>query len=964
MSCFLLYLAVLGLQTGAAATDWTFTRSGEMDITNCPITYFGQKYHKLYVAFNDSRFALCFNGAYEDGAQNDCIVMSGGTADRGNWSVLAHEIPAGSGVHKMLPELKHAGKCVNVIPLKDHQYSEIQQVELGNFGAQSILAIRTYPGYTDADLVAYAQVKGQTVSKHVFQANETSVGVITDMSGCRLSGSVYMINTTISDPDVCATVTCDVNGLATAVSECAPMHHCQGNGSCAFDAMCTLTASTVIDFVGRVHTVTDRCGYTLMKSGAVPNVRIQGVFKERRRKDVSFLDHVIVHLDKQDVKMELLQGGRVEINDISQALDTTVTVVHGVELTKDQSGVTAKISQSNYTVTVFFDGNTVQIHLKGESAAAVHGLCGNSSVDLSEERVSEHSIAGCETQHEEAKDGTINCNASTEWCQLMWQDPFTRCHMQIDPEPFVLACISNLCQSPAVDGLKCHLMEAYARACHQQNNITVEDWRSTAGCGKEITIEGSCQPNPAITDIQFLRKLAGVKTHTRVTGTTRCPSTTTNVRLYEYYYYKRGELAREKTHSINQSMFIYIALNHKCPKGLHKPQRHPRFRSHIRARKNSTQWDDNEKPWRGPQMWATPPPPLSIYHLSLIYSETSLFLRGCKILATSFGICVTAAGPEAMCRDKFCSDHEFCGVSYDGKAHCLCRALLASDYRSKDKFGEPAVCSHTSASVTMYCCLLLEKGIDYPRLHLNDESCKGDIDDKTHMVSFNFDRDHTCGAIIKANSSKITYKNVIMTPNISSVVTRYSNVQMDFSCHFDQPDPEGLAIKIKDSPVIKHLTSGEWDYTLTLTAYTDPGRTQPIESSTGVLLNEKIWVEIKAYGLEGNTLSIVTESCWATDQLSSNGSIRYDLITAGCPNPADSTVDIEGNGQGTSNYFSFNMFRFLGKDSEIFLHCRVDLCVQQADSCIQVCDQAARRRRSLPTIDAKGDPSIVTMAWA
>ncbi|XP_061827882.2 uncharacterized protein [Nerophis lumbriciformis] len=731
--------------------------------------------------------------------------MSGGTADRGNWSVLAHEIPAGSGVHKMLPELKHAGKCVNVIPLKDHQYSEIQQVELGNFGAQAILAIRTYSGYTDADLVAYAQVKGQTVSKHVFQANETSMGVITDMSGCRLSGSVYMINTTISDPDVCATVTCDVNGLATAVSECAPMHHCQGNGSCAFDAMCTLTASTVIDFVGRVHTVTDRCGYTLMKSEAVPNVRIQGVFKERRRKDVSFLDHVIVHLDKQDVKMKLLQGGRVEINDISQALDTTATVVHGVELTKDQSGVTAKISQSNYTVTVFFDGNTVQIHLKGESAAAVHGLCGNSSVDLSEERVSEHSIAGCEMQHEEAKDEMINCNASTEWCQLMWQDPFTRCHMQIDPEPFVSACISNLCQSPAVDGLKCHLMEAYARACRQQNNITVEDWRSTAGC---------------------------------------------------------------------------------------------------------------------------------------------------------------AAGPEAMCRDKFCSDHEFCGVSYDGKAHCLCRALFASDYRSKDKFGEPAVCSHTSASVTMYCCLLLEKGIDYTRLHLNDESCKADIDEKTHMVSFNFDRDHTCGAIIKANSSKITYKNVIMTPNISSVVTRYSNVQMDFSCHFDQPDPEGLAIKIKDSPVIKHLSSGEWDYILTLTAYIDPGRTQPIESSTGVLLNEKIWVEIKAYGLEGNDLSIVTESCWATDQLSSNGSIRYDLITAGCPNPADSTVDIEGNGQGTSNYFSFNMFRFLGRDSEIFLHCRVDLCVQQGDSCIQVCDQAARRRRSLPTIDAKGDPSIVTMAWA
>ncbi|XP_054642279.1 uncharacterized protein LOC129187269 [Dunckerocampus dactyliophorus] len=730
MSCFILYLAALGLQAGAAATDWTFTSSGEMDITACPITYYGQKYQKVYV----------------------------------------------------------------------------QQVELGNFGTQAILAIRTYSGYTDVDLVADTQVKGETVFKHVFPANETSMGVITDMSGCRLSGSVYMTNTTVSDPDICSTVTCNVNGVATAVSECPPMHHCRGNGSCAFDAMCTLTASTVIDFVGRAHTVSDRCGYTLMKSEAVPDVRIQGVFRERHHKDVSFLDHVILHLDSQDVQMKLLQGGRVEINDRLQALDTTATTVHGVELSKDQSGVTAKLSQSNYTLTVFFDGNMVQIHLKGDNEAAVHGLCGNSSVDFSKERVSEHSITGCETQHKDGENSMMDCNSTTEWCQLMWQDPFTQCHVHIDPEPFISACISHLCRSPAVDGLKCHFMEAYTRACRQQGNVTVEDWRSTTEC---------------------------------------------------------------------------------------------------------------------------------------------------------------AAGPEALCRDKFCSDHEFCGMSYDGEAHCLCRALFASDYRAKDKFGEPAVCNHSSASVNMYCCLLLEKGIDYTRLHLNDESCKGDIDDKTHMVSFNFDRDRTCGAIIKANSSKITYKNVIMTPNISSVVTRYRNVHMDFSCHFDQPDLDGLAIKIKDSPVIKHFTSGEWDYTLTMTAYTNPGRTRPVQSSTGVLLNEKIWVEVKAYGLEGNAISVVTESCWATDQLSSNGSVRYDLITAGCPNPADSTIHMEGNGQGTSNYFSFNMFKFLGSEiSEIFLHCRVDLCVQQGNSCIQVCNQPARRRRSLSTIDSTGGPAIVTMAWA
>ena len=77
------------------------------------------------VAFNASRFAVCFNGLYKPGIKNDCILMSGGTADRGDLSVLTKQIPTGSGVHKLLPNLKNAGECVNVIPLKDSQESEV-----------------------------------------------------------------------------------------------------------------------------------------------------------------------------------------------------------------------------------------------------------------------------------------------------------------------------------------------------------------------------------------------------------------------------------------------------------------------------------------------------------------------------------------------------------------------------------------------------------------------------------------------------------------------------------------------------------------------------------------------------------------------------------------------------------------------------------------------------------------------
>lgn len=69
----------------------------------------------------------------------------------------------------------------------------------------------------------------------------------------------------------------------------------------------------MINFIGRVHFVPDRCAYNLMKSSSVPNFQVLGVFQERRRKDISFLDHVILQLDDQGVQISLEQGGRVKV---------------------------------------------------------------------------------------------------------------------------------------------------------------------------------------------------------------------------------------------------------------------------------------------------------------------------------------------------------------------------------------------------------------------------------------------------------------------------------------------------------------------------------------------------------------------------------------------------------------------------------------------------------------------------
>lgn len=52
-----------------------------------------------------------------------------------------------------------------------------------------------------------------------------------------------------------------------------------------------------------------------------------------------------------------------------------------------------------------------------------------------------------------------------------------------------------------------------------------------------------------------------------------------------------------------------------------------------------------------------------------------------------------------------------------------------------------------------------------------------------------------------------------------------------------------------------------------------------------------------------------------------------------CPNPADHTVQVEGNGLGLSNYFSFRVFQFSGVVGDVYLHCKLELCAKEGNNC-------------------------------
>uniref|UniRef100_A0A3Q4AB74 ZP domain-containing protein n=1 Tax=Mola mola TaxID=94237 RepID=A0A3Q4AB74_MOLML len=491
------------------------------------------------------------------------------------------------------------------------------------------------------------------------------------------------------------------------------------------------------------------------------------------------------------------------------SLNTTTQSFHGVELSKDQRGITLNMPFTN--TTVFFDGNTAHLYLLLEPVPPVEGLCGNSTnfsqtTTLSAAISTSYSFDGCEIQYNDTDNSTVNCNDSTEHCNLMNQTFFADCHSFIDPEPYMNACKNTLCNYQMVDGLRCQFFEAYAMSCNLKHSITLEDWSSSVNC---------------------------------------------------------------------------------------------------------------------------------------------------------------SANPQAFCQDQYCSTHEFCGEKL-GETRCLCRAIFASNYKPTNASGEALVCRQNSVTLTLVGCLLEEINIDHSDLHLNDQNCTGHMDQQTHMVTFSFNSSNTCGAEVTMNNSHLTYMNTIMLRNnsMNDIITRDNQFLTNFSCVYNQPVNQTASFSIRDGPVIEQIVSGVWNYTLMMSAYVDSGRTNLVGSTTEVQLNQKIWVKLKTEGLDGNMVALVTDSCWATNQSSPHGGLQHDLIINQCPNPVDKTVTVEGNGEGTFNFFSFNMFQFPGKDSDVHLHCKLELCPTQSGSCVPSCSRSGRRKRSSSGFKAADENSaIISMVW-
>ncbi|XP_061926425.1 alpha-tectorin-like [Entelurus aequoreus] len=651
---------------------------------SCPINYYGKNYTQFNVTFANNVSTMCF-GTVEG---SDCMILTSATNVTGVFVTTTFTDTASIAA---LPDLVGTSPCFVAVTFGWFDIT----FTFHTFIKQGVVLISQF----DGNLTTV--VEGLPVD--TWQLNNTARAEY--LSGCRSMSELFLPNTTTFQVGV-GLVNCNSTAFLT-ISEIRD------------DSVCTVTGSTVIDFSGNSTLVDDRCAYTLYSNSSI---HVVGVFKERRRKDVVFLDRVVIELLDSDSVFQLGPGVKVLVNNTNVNISSVSEEHDGLEIHQDQTGVTATIYKTDYNITVFFNGDTAQILLRPPWLLAenLDSLCVNSSSTISDVKSSDFSDQGCETQYSEPADESINCTTVTEHCQVLNGSDFADCHTVVDSGPYIAACNQTLCHYPDVDGLRCEFLEAYAHACSLKLDHMLDDWRTDANC-------------PA---------------------------------------------------------------------------------------------------------------------------------------------------PEAFCNDTHCVDHEFCADGINGQINCFCRAIFASDHRSNDTLGDPAVCIDNTASITLVGCLLEEKGFRYTDLHLNDDSCGGHRD-MHHMVTFNFSDSNACGTVVTANDSVVVYKNTVTGLNTSEIVANFDKFHVNFSCYHNQPDVQSIRFRFKDNSVFQQVESESWNYTLKMAAYKDALRTQPVMSETDIQLNQRVWVELMTEGLDDNLVFLVTNSCWATSGSSPYGGLRYDLISDG-----------------------------------------------------------------------------------
>ncbi|NXX73849.1 UROM protein, partial [Urocolius indicus] len=239
-------------------------------------------------------------------------------------------------------------------------------------------------------------------------------------------------------------------------------------------------------------------------------------------------------------------------------------------------------------------------------------------------------------------------------------------------------------------------------------------------------------------------------------------------------------------------------------------------------------------------------------------------------------------------------------------------------------------------------------------VHLKNQACKVSEREEEGELFFAATltgENHTaCGSIIQQNSSHVSYSNELESEQAAprGVISRRPRLLVRFSCIYAYEQVVRLPFALTPVHKLVQFVVREGHFNVSMGLYKTPSYLQPYQlPSTDVHVSDTLYVLLKIEGQHQLKYFLLTiEDCWATPSRDPYQAVRHQLIEKGCPHD-DSVTYLNAIGESSAAKFSFQMFRFVGYP-EVFLHCRVRLCLPGSPQpCAKQCPRHWRHRREL-----------------
>ncbi|XP_063966472.1 deleted in malignant brain tumors 1 protein-like isoform X2 [Lytechinus pictus] len=267
-------------------------------------------------------------------------------------------------------------------------------------------------------------------------------------------------------------------------------------------------------------------------------------------------------------------------------------------------------------------------------------------------------------------------------------------------------------------------------------------------------------------------------------------------------------------------------------------------------------------------------------------------------------------------------------------------------------------CDSTSMTLIMDKDLL-EIGDHASDVHFDDESCVGYYHDMSHVaITTPYDG---CGTKQEVTEDSVIYTNMVTfykpRPQIGSdgVITREHYLQTIVRCSLEREQVLGVFYEPKTGIVLIE-EEGYGEFSLSLERYTGPGFNQLTNDTGKVILGTPLYYGIQLASVAN--LTLLADSCWATNSPNPLSYARYDIIDGGCG--VDSTVYIPGWFSQSFTGFKVDAFAFIRDYEEVFIHCSILICDNEDpdNRCSQGC--VSRYRRSPQLTGSRSKPHTIT----